>query len=223
MIRFYEGLVYDVWLAVWPTQKGVNYYILHQRGLGGREAYIKCGFDRTLWVNEHAKLILERDKKRKIISLPFVKEEGCLVCNLPEFLKKQGVHYQVYKCPKRNCKGYAWNSISYSECVCKNGELCWGSDMHIDWREYWLGIYYNAGFPIFNGKKVSRIQFWSEGQQAEEKQTLEWFKSTIVEQVTMSWKEFGQKLDTLGLRKESPFLEITFCDGTMLKGDRVDW
>lgn len=223
MIRFYEGLVYDVRLAVWPTEKGVYYHILHRREKGGRVAYLKCGFDRELQVNEHAKLVLERGKKRKLMSIPFVKEEGRLVCDLPEFLKQLGIRYKVYKRPDRNCGGCTWDSISYSECTCKNGELWWGSDWHIDWREYWLGIAYRANFPVIGGRKVAIIRFWSEGYRAESEETLEWFKHSMEEQVTMSWKEFGQVLDDLGLQKRSLFLMVSFCDGGETDGKKIEW
>ena len=223
MIRFYEGFVYDVRLAVWPDEKGVDYHILRTREWDGRAAFLKCGFDRELRVNEHTMLVLERGKKRKVMRIPFVKEEGRLVCDLPEFLKQLGISYTLYKRPQRNCGGCAWDSISHSECVSKNGELWWGSDWHIDWREYWIGIQYNANFPVIDGKKVLRIRFWSEGHKAEAEETLAWFKQTMEEQVTMSWKEFGVEIDHLGLRKDSPFLIITFCDGSEVKGNQVDW
>lgn len=223
MIRFYEGLVYDVWLAVWPTEKGVSYHILLRRELEGREAFLKCGFDRELQVNEHTMLVLERGKKRKVMRIPFAKVEGRLVCDLPEFLKQLGVRYKLYKRPERNCGGCTWDSISHSEGVCKNGELWWGSDWCIDWREYWLGIQYNANFPVIDGKKVLRIRFWSESYKAESEETLTWFKNSMAEQVTMSWKEFGQVLDKLGLRKESPFLFIYFCDGSETDGRKIEW
>lgn len=220
-MRFYEGVVYDVGLAVGPRADGVYYHILDRKS--EKRAFLKCGQGRELRLGDRAVLVLYKGKKRKIMKLPFTKEGERLVCDLPEFLEQCGVRTKVYKRPERNCGGDYWDSISYSECVCKNGELWWGSDWHIDWREYWIGICYNGNFPIIGGKKVSRLRFWSESYHAESEETLEWFRQSLGEQVTLSQRDFGQVLDRLGLRKESALFEITFCDESKITGKDINW
>lgn len=223
MVRFYEGLIFGVQMAVCPTKAGVSYCILHMHKKRGREAYIKCGFEREIRVNEHARFILKNGKKLKILKLPFVKEDGRLVCDLPMFLKQRGIRYKIYKRPGQDCMKNSWNDAAYNECICKNGEICWGSEYwSSDWgREYWLNITYNACFPIINEKKISGIAFWSLGKESESKETIEWFRKSMEEKMTMSWKEFGMVLDELGLPKKGGY--ITFCDGSWMQGSDVDW
>ena len=86
-MRFYEGSVYDVWSAVYPEKKGVWYQVLDVRDdKKHKPAYIKLGYDRELKVKDNAKLILTDNKLDKVVSIPFTKEDGRLVFDLPAYL-----------------------------------------------------------------------------------------------------------------------------------------
>lgn len=220
-MRFYEGVVYDVRLAVWPTATGVDYHILDRKSK--KKAFLKCGLDREIRVGDQAVLVLYKGKKQKVIKLPFVKENERLVCDLPAFLEQNGVRYKIYKKPGTNCGGKYWDSISYREIACKNGELQWGSDWCVDWRNYWIGIRYNNSFPIIGGKKVAGLRFLMESYHAESEETLEWFKKSMEEQVVLTWHELGQVLDKLGLSKDTSFFDIQFCDDSIIEGNKINW
>ena len=73
------------------------------------------------------------------------------------------------------------------------------------------------------GKRCRDYAFCQKNHHAESEETLGWFKQSMEEQMHLSWREFGQVLENLGLRKESALFEITFCDGKLMVGKGINW
>lgn len=220
-MRFYEGSVYDVWSAVYPEKKGVWYQVLDVRDdKKHKPAYIKLGYDRELKVKDNAKLIWTENKLDKVVSIPFTKEDGRLVFDLPAYLKERKIKFKLYK-RLTNCAGDSWDMIAYLAIVCSAGVIGWGDDWCIDYREYWMNITYQKNYPELDGKRVKQFRFDRNTSHLDTEEILSWFKDTLEHRKKLSYQEFGEQIDRWGLWKESYFNEIRFCDGSSITGDKI--
>ena len=221
---FYRGYIYDVWTAVYPVSKGISYRILDVRDNRKRKtAYIKCGFDRMLQVTEKARLIMRIGLKTKIIKIPFEKAEGRMTFDLAKYLSDNSIRYKIYKREGKNCAGDKWNEMAYELSICKNGEILWGSDWCIDYREFWINIIYTKNYPCIGGKELSKFVIQREINRMDSEDIRNWFENSMVERINITWKELGAILDELGIHKTNHFFDIYFRDGTSLRGSEIDW
>lgn len=144
MTRIYYGGIYPVKGAVFLTDMEFDYQILdvYSQTKKLRNAYIQCGYDRELKVQENAKIILYRHgKKCKIISIPFKNENGRLVFDLLNYFKENKMRFKLYKRDTvGDCGGTRWNSTSYRSGFSSKAEIGWDSSTFVDYSEYCFWI-----------------------------------------------------------------------------------
>ncbi len=216
-MRFYEGSVYDVWSAVYPEQRGICYQVLdvcdHKKH---KPAYIKLGYDRELKVKDNAKLIWTENKKDKVVSIPFIKEDGRLVFDLPAYLKERKIKFKLYK-RLTNCAGDSWDTVSYHTVVSNSGDIVWGRNWCIDRYEYWMAITYQKNFPELDGNKVKQFRFDSViSHHFDDERIISWFKDTIEFSMKITSEEFRKQIERWGFWEESPEIIIFFCDESII-------
>lgn len=217
-MRFYKGYMYDIWTAVYPEKDGICYQIMDVwDDKSHKPAFIKVGYDRELKVKDNAKLLWTENKKDKVVSIPFVKEDGRLVFDLPAYLKERKVKFKLYK-KRTNCAGDSWYKVVYQAIVSSAGEIAWGSDWCIDYREYWLNITYQKNYPEMEGRRVKQICIDRETNHMDREEILTWFQNSMEEKKKITYADLGKILEQWGLRKESPFMEIRFRDGSRVTG-----
>ena len=212
-MRFYEGSVYDVWSAVYPEQRGICYQILdvcdHKKH---KPAYIKLGYDRELRVKDNAKLIWTENKKDKVVSIPFTREDGRLVFDLPAYLKERKVKFKLYK-RRTNFAGVFWDTVAYLAVVSNSGDIAWGKDWCIDHYEYWINITYQKNFPELDGNKVKQFRFDSViSHHFDNEKMISWFKDTLEFPTKITSEEFRKQIERWGFWEESPGIIVHFCD-----------
>ncbi len=215
-MRFYEANVYDVWCAVWPKQEGICYQVMDVLdNKKHKPAYIKLGYDRELKVKDNAKLLWTENKKDKVISIPFTNEDGRLVFDLPAYLKERKVKFKLYK-KLTNCGGDSWDQVAYTAIVSSAGEICWGSDWCIDYREYWMNVTYQKNYPELDGKRVKQFRFDNHITHLDTVEILSWFKDTLETCKKITSEEFRKQVEQWGFGAESPFIIIRFCDESII-------
>lgn len=229
-MRFYKGMTYNFTTAVRPVGE-FRYEILDVAASDGKTGCVLYGFDREHIVGAASRIILNRKIngrwKKRIIKIPFERKNGKFVFDLPDYLKKNGLKFKLYKREKLYEGGC---TASHDPCIyCKNGSISWGSNWCVDYSEYWLSVDYNSSYSgmEINGKKVEWISFDRETHWTDTPEILEYFMKTLEEPQNLSYKEFGKVLDELHLHKENHFLRICLNNGNspalLEKGAEIDW
>lgn len=220
-MRFYSGNVVGFNSAVSTTSDGIMYSVIDVNDKKGRKGIVKFGYDREYEVGLGSLILIEKKVgniyKRSLHRIHFNYVNGRYVFDLIEFLEDKNIRYKLYKrynLSEGCCGGY--NTI-----ISAYGEIVYGSNWCIDYREYYANINFwkrNHTMSI-NGKKVDsflidRDTAW----QVTKEEALAWYQSLIEEARNYGYEELGQKLDELGINKNNHFLEIRFTDGTCVTG-----
>lgn len=220
-MKFYKGYLYDIWTAVYPETENVRYQILEVKNPKKcSPAYIKVGYERELEVNKNTKLLWMKDKRHRIIDIPFMEEDGRLIFDLPEFLTKRKTPFTLQRKPT-NCIKEPWNRVACPCITCSAGLICWGGEARMNDYEYWLSVSYQSNYPEIDGQSVECFRFDRNTSHMNIPEILSWFQNSMENKVRMTYEELKELFANWGIGKESLYTEIRFCDGNKITGTDI--
>lgn len=224
-MRFYEGWTYNFKTAVRPV--GDYYYeVLSVPTPDGKQGYVRFGFERSFKIGAASRIMIHRKInnkwKARLYKIPFVRENGRLVFDLPEYLKKNGLRYKLYK--RYDLYDNDCLASHNPKIFCKNGIIEWGSEEYYGIKN-WIDAKYepNSSCMKIHGKKVDWIGIKNESNETSTTEIIDYFRKTMEESQILSYYEFGMILDKLKLHKENSFLTIKFTNGASVAGNEIDW